>query len=300
MSSISNLAATRFADADFGTLDELKPAAIVILGVPADSPAPQRSGTAAGPLGLREASHAVLQPYLSSRSRTVTDIESGRKTRLRCDRAVLDIGDLLACNPWTSTVSQTVAKLVGEIVSQEAMPLLLGGDSRVVEALLDGLTIGGDAPACIVLSNKLIPVPNASNAYLFVGINGLQPATQWKTCRDAGGIVLSAEHIHVNGIEAAIDTIDAYIFKNERLAVCLDLEILDSGYAAGTPGINVGGLTPEQLTVMLSGIDLADKLAGIAAVNVAPALDPRGLTEFAAMEALLAILDTQLFEDVST
>ena len=69
MSSISSLAATRFADADLGMLDDLKPAAIVILGVPADSPAPQRSGTAAGPLGLREASRAVLQPYLSSPSR---------------------------------------------------------------------------------------------------------------------------------------------------------------------------------------------------------------------------------------
>ena len=169
-----------------------------------------------------------------------------------------------------------------------------------MEALLDGLAAEGDAPACIVLSNKLIPVPNASNAHLFVGINGLQPATEWKTCRDAGGIVLSAEHIHLNGIEAAIDTIDAYVRMNERLAVCLDLEILDSGHAAGTPGINVGGLTPEQLTAMLSCIDLADKLAGIVAVNVAPALDPRGLTEFAAMEALLAILDTKLFEDVST
>ena len=300
MSSISSLATTRFADADLGTLDDLKPAAFVILGVPADSPTPQRSGTAAGPLGSREASHAVLQPYLSSPSQTVTDIKTGRKTRLRGDSVVLDIGDLLACNPWTSTVSQTVATLVGEIMSQKAMPLLLGGDSRIVEALLDGLAAEGDAPACIVLSNKLIPVLNASNAHLFVGINGLQPATEWKTCRDAGGIVLSAEHIHVTAIEAAIDTIDAYVRMNERLAVCLDLEILDSGHAVGTPGINVGGLTPEQLTAMLLCIDLADKLAGTAAVNVAPALDPRGLTEFAAMEALLAILDTKLFEDVST
>jgi len=300
MSSMSNLAATRFADADFGTLDDLTPAAIAIFGVPIDPPAPQRSGTAAGPLGLREASHAVLQPYLSSPSQTVTDIETGRKTRLRDDNAVLDIGDLLACNPWTSTASQTVAALVGEIVSQKAMPLLLGGDSRVVEALLDGMTVEGDSPACLILSNKLMRVPNASNAHLFVGTNGLQPATQWKTCRDAGGIVLSAEHIHVNGIEAAVDTIAAYIRQNQRFAVCLDLEILDSGHAAGSPGINVGGLTPQQLTAMLSGIDLADKLAGIAAVNVAPALDPRGLTELAAMEALLAILDTQLFEDVTT
>ncbi len=300
MSSTSNLAATRFANAEFGTLDDFSPKAIVILGVPVDSPAPQRPGTAAGPLGLREASHAVLQPYLSSPSQTVTDIETDRRTRLRGDSVLLDIGDLVACNPWSPTVSQTVAALVGEIVAHRAIPLLLGGDGRVAGALLDGLFTEGQPPACLVLSNKLMPAASTSKAPLFVGANGLQPATLWNACRDAGGTILSAEDIHANGIEAAIDSIAAYVRANERLACCLDLEILDAGHAAGTPGINVGGLTPEQLMAILSGVPLAEKLAGIAVVNVAPALDPRGLTEFAAAEALLALLGTRLFERVAT
>lgn len=298
MSSMSSSAAARFADAEFATLDDLKPDAIAVLGVPVDAPAPHRPGTAAGPLGLREASHAVLQPYLSSPSRTVTDIETGRKIRLRGDSAVLDIGDLAGCNPWSPTVSQAVTALVGEIVAHKAVPLLLGGDSRVAGALLDGLITQGQPPTCLVLSNKLVPAPGTSNANLYVGTNGLQPATHWNTCRDAGATVLSAEDIHANGIEAAIENITAYARGNQRLACCLDLEILDSGHAAGTPGINVGGLTPEQLTAILSGVPLTDKLAGIAVVNVAPTLDPRGLTEYAGAEALFALLGTRLFEAI--
>lgn len=299
MGSMSDLAVTRFADAEFGALDDLTPGAIAVFGVPVDSPPPLRSGTAGGPLGLRETSHAVLQPYLSSPSRTVTDVETGRRTRLHGDRVVVDIGDLAACNPWSATAGQTVSSLAGEIVSHNALPLLLGGDSQVMDALLNGLTTDGRAPACIVLSDKLLPITDAVGGHLFLGTNGLQPAAEWHRCQDAGATVRSADHIHATGIEAAIQVIAAYGRERERLAVCLDLEILDSGHAAGTPGVNVGGLTPEQLTGILSGLDLADKLSGIAVVNVAPALDPRGLSEFAAVEALLALLDSRLFEDVT-
>lgn len=299
MSAVNGLSAARFASAGFAGLEDLRPGTIAVLGVPVDAPAPRRPGTAAGPLGLREASHAVLQPYLASPSRTVTDIDTGRKTRLRDDDILLDIGDLAACNPWSPAIAQSVSRIVGEIVAHDVMPLLLGGDDRVAGALLDGLNAESPPPACLILSNKLLQASSIANAPLFVGTNGLQPATDWKTCQSAGGTVLSAEHIHTTGNEAVIETITTYVRENERIACCLDLEILDSGHAAGTPDINVGGLTPEQLTDILSRVAVADKLAGIAVVNVAPALDPRGLTEFAAAEALFALLGNNLFEKVA-
>ena len=299
MSSTSSLAAARFANVDFATLDDLNPGAIAVFGVPVDAPPPRRPGTAAGPLGLREASHAVLQPYLSSPSRTVTDIDTGRKTRLHNEGKLLDIGDLAACNPWSPAVAQSVSRVVDEIAAHDAMPLLLGGDDRVAGALLDGLRAKGSLPACLILSNKLLQASSSPNASLFVGTNGLQPATDWRACQSVGSTVLSAEQIHTTGNEAVIEGITTYVRENERIACCLDLEILDSGHAAGTPNINVGGLTPEQLTAILSRVAVADKLAGIAVVNVAPALDPRGLTEFAGAEALFALLGNKLFEKVS-
>lgn len=299
MSAVNGLSAARFANAGFAEFEDVKPGTIAVLGVPVDASAPRRPGTAAGPLGIREASHAVLQPYLASPSRTVTDIDTGRKTRLRDTDILLDIGDLTACNPWTPAAASQVAALVAAIAARQATPLLLGGDDRIADALLRGLSAEGPPPACLVLSNKLLWAFSASDAPMFVGTNGLQAVTNWDAARNAGGTVLSAEHIHTGDTEAVIKTITAFARDKERIACCLDLEILDSGHAAGTPDINVGGLTPEQLTTVLSSVSLAENLVGIAAVNTAPALDPRGLTEFAAAEALFALLGSKLFEKLA-
>ncbi|MBT6275876.1 MAG: hypothetical protein HOI95_17295 [Chromatiales bacterium] len=84
------------------------------------------------------------------------------------------------------------------------------------------------------------------------------------------------------------------------LACCIDLEVVDSGHAAGTPAINVGGLTPEQLVDLLFEIDFSHSLCAVAVTNVAPKLDARGLTELAATEALLAVIGSHLFDKVTT
>jgi arginase family enzyme len=113
-----------------------------------------------------------------------------------------------------------------------------------------------------------------------------------------GGRIISADELYETR-QQALETIDLFIKQNEPFVCCVDLEVVDAGHAAGTPSVNVGGLTPEQLIDLLSEIDISGSLAGVAITNVAPKLDGRGLTELAATEALLALLDSHLFDEIS-
>lgn len=114
-----------------------------------------------------------------------------------------------------------------------------------------------------------------------------------------GGNIVSADELYESP-EQALATINAFLGQHQSLVCCIDLECVDSGHAAGTPSINVGGPTPEQLIAVLAESDLAHALVGLAVTNVAPALDARGLSELTAAEAMLAVLDSRLFDKVAT
>ena len=132
---------------------------------------------------------------------------------------------------------------------------------------------------------------------LCVGVNGLQSGQAWEMLERIGGQIVSADELYEDH-EQSLATINDFLGKHQSLVCCIDLECIDSGHAAGTPSINVGGLTAEQLIAVLAQSDLADALVGLAVTNVAPELDARGLTELTAAEAMLAALDSRLFDKV--
>jgi agmatinase len=223
-----------------------------------------------------------------------------------------DLGDLLCDGQVSTTDIKRIAQLTATIVAVGAFPVLLGGDHRVFEGLVRGVSAAPDAPAIISVSDKITlppaidaaPLPLAGLAtasadrcpVLCIGVNGLQSAASWDDLHAVGGGVISADELY-EARPQAVETINSFIAKNRPCVCCVDLEVVDSGHAAGTPSVNVGGATPEQLIGLLSEIDISTSLAGIAITNVAPKLDARGLTELAAAKALLALLDSQLFTE---
>jgi len=150
------------------------------------------------------------------------------------------------------------------------------------------------------LSSLLSVSPNSENyPLLILGANGIQPHENWKEIKKIHGKVISAEDIHEQGVEVALKAIQQFSLQYNQILCVIDAGVLDTGYAAGTPGLNVGGLTPLQLIDILSKANLAPKLAGICVSNVAPLLDTRGHSQYATAEALLAILGERLFEEIS-
>lgn len=299
----------------FGNVEDITEGAIVAFGMPTQSAPPRRIGTALGPSGIRESSCDSLQAYHTSPSQTVVDLSTGRTKKLRALGGSLDIGDLELNGPVSAGDIARIADLTEAIAAEGGLPIALGGDHRAFEGVLKGLQSGPDTPAIISISDKIAlpaavdtpPLPLATLAsaatdrlspLLCVGVNGLQSGEGWQALERMGGVVVSANEIY-DAWAAALETINRFIGDHQSLFISIDLEVIDAGYAAGTPAVNVGGLTPEQLVDLLVEIDHPHTITGVAVTNVAPKLDARGLTELAAAEALLAVLDRHLFEEVS-
>jgi len=306
-----------FAGFPTAELADIISSAVTIFGVPTQSEPPKRPGCVSGPLAIREASLEVMRCYFESPSRTVVNIKTGRKTRLREDIVGLDIGDLAIPEQLSKSALDTIAGLVKFIVNRGAIPVLLGGDSRTVEGMIRGFLKDRMKTGIIIFTKKLTLSPMQGMGeialssllgranqqdqcpMLCVGINGLQPKAAWLGLKNIGGSVVTADSIYDNGIKSAVDPIKAFANNYDRVIYCIDFEVLDSGFAAGTPSINVGGITPEQMAEILLETNVSNKVAGIAVTNVAPSLDKRGHTEYIAAETVVALLTDHLFNELS-
>jgi len=287
---------------------------IVAFGATVQSAFPRRAGAELGPAAIREMSREALETYLSSPSRTAVDLNSGRMKRLRNLQSSSDLGDLECDGPVSSSHVAQIAEISAATRRSGSMPVLLGGDQRLFEGLVKGVQDGAIVPPILSISDKLslpaatdsaplaladVVVPaNNSCPLLCVGVNGLQSSAAWEAMDRVGGSVVSADQIYDTPNQVR-ETIKRFIHSHKSLVCCVDLETLDAGHAAGTPALNVGGLTPEQLISMLSDIIPSGALSGVALTNVAPSLDARGLTELAAVEALMAVLDGELFTEIT-
>jgi agmatinase len=308
-------------DAPFATLfgfpfrnqAELRPGSMVAFGAPVQSAPPRRPGAELGPAALREVSCDILQAYLASPSRTAVDLSSGSQKRLRDLTTSSDLGDLECSGHVSAATLSQVAQTSAAIRALSGLPVLMGGDHRVFEGLVRGVTAGSNIPAVLSFSDKIAlpagidvaPLPIADLAatsndlspVLCVGVNGLQPSAAWDAVKRVGGDIITADQVY-DECEQAVEKIQSFTRGHRSWVCCIDLEVIDSGHAAGTPAVNVGGLTPEQLIALISAIEQSSSVSGVALTNVAPTLDARGLTELAAAEALMALLDHRLFEEL--
>ena len=313
----STTASATYAGFSERNLEEVTQGSIVVFGAPTDSTLPRRSGCSNGPKAIRQATMNALTSYFNSPSKTVVSLDTGKTTRFKSEVIGIDLGDLADCTEVTTETLKQVEQLTAGVHDQGGLPVLLGGDGRILEGLITGLQSSSSEFGLLVISNRLdIPrvnglsskalssllsvSPNSENyPLLIVGANGIQPHENWKEIKKIHGNVISAEDIHEQGVEVALNAIQQFSLQNNQILCVIDAEVLDTGYAAGTPGLNVGGLTPLQLIEILSKANLAPKLVGTCVSNVAPLLDARGHSQYATAEALLAVLGERLFEEIS-
>ena len=313
----STTASATYAGFSERNLEEVTQGSIVVFGAPTDSTLPRRSGCSNGPKAIRQATMSALACYFNSPSKTVVSLDTGKTTRFKSEVIGIDLGDLADCTEVTTETLKQVEQLTAGVHDQGGLPVLLGGDGRILEGLITGLQSSSSEFGLLVISNRLdIPrvnglsskalssllsvSPNSENYPLLVlGANGIQPHENWKEIKKIHGNVISAEDIHEQGVELAVNAIQQFSLQNNQILCVIDAGVLDTGYAAGTPGLNVGGLTPLQLIDILSKANLAPKLVGTCVSNVAPLLDARGHSQYATAEALLAVLGERLFEEIS-
>ena len=253
-----------FAEVPSGDFESIQPASHVVFGVPADSSSDRRSGTASGPTAIREATAEQISSYKRGGADALVNLHTGEVTMLKVKPRVIDLGDLHnARTPDTSTLAQVRAVASG-IRNKSSVPVMLGGDSALLAPFVAGLASQERELVYVLLSNTLI-------AGLDSSIGGVDPYAAL-----AGSLIMGT-----CGLQSAS------LWKT--LAA-------DSGYASGTPGMDIGGLTPKVFNGIVELLSSIKNVAGVAVVNCAPTLDARGHTEHLAAQALLSIMRGVIFD----
>ena len=290
-----------FATFQFSRVESVKSGSLVVFGVSSDPLPPSRAGTADGPAALREASVEQLQPYFESPSGSVVDLHRGITRKLRPGEIGFDLGDIELVESERETAKNSVAVLTSQILDRGGVPVVLGGDGLAADGMSQAVFQEAPETALIRFAPK-VPSPDQTavvkrSALLCIGINGLQPLPAWKSVESGNHSIRTSTSIDDRGVETVKDEIQAFLDKHSATILHIDMGVLDTGHAAGTPIVNVGGLTPEQLVELLGAIS-GHELAGVVITNTAPGLDARGITEHAAAAGLLAAIGGHLLDEV--
>jgi arginase family enzyme len=186
--------------------------------------------------------------------------------------AVVDLGDAEAA-------AHAVA---AEAVARDTCPYLLGGGNEdaagVVRHVRPSVTIA------LAPRLDLAPETLARGALLAVGVHDLVPMGSVRAWRAAGGVIVPAAGpgpVAARAL-AALEGLD----RDATAALVLDLGVADTGHAAGSATLNVGGMSAHDLLGTLRALATRLRIVAMATIGLSPERDPRGHSELLAAEAL--------------
>jgi agmatinase len=206
---------------------------------------------------------------------------------------------------------EPVRRLVREIASTGAVPMVVGGDHSLeypnVAAVADvygkervgvihfdahydaGETFLGHLISHGQPIRRLIEEGHVlGKNYIQVGLRGYWPGEagfQWM--REQGFRYHTMAEIERDGFPAVMDRVLAEANDNaEYLYVSLDIDVLDPAYAPGTGTPEPGGLTPRELFPLVRRLCAENNLVGFDLVEVNPLVDPGYTTGLNANRAI--------------
>ncbi|MCS7174031.1 MAG: agmatinase [Armatimonadetes bacterium] len=267
-----------------GTRQTPRPVA-AILGVPYDGTQSYRRGAAQGPEAIRAASWS-LETYSPVLHR---DLEA--------HLAVADLGDLPVAGLDPSAMVEVVARTVASLDADTA-PVLLGGDHT--------LTLGA-VRALVARHPDLRVVQFDAHADLrevYEG-NRLSHASVmrrvWEVVGDGrivqlgirSGIQEEFEFARAHcrwslGALALPDTV-RHELQQVPVYLTLDLDVLDPAFAPGVGNPEPGGPSFQDLCGALRGLGRL-RVVGLDVVELAPPLDPSGVSAVVAAKLLREVL----------
>jgi len=272
-----------------------------ILGVPAcrGSITPGRCDLA--PAAIRQA----LERFSPYDLRFDCDLE---------DLGVRDFGTLDAVAALSpGEAKESICDHVAEALRSTTDLAILGGDNSITYPGVLGMAqaaAGGDLARCGVLTldahfdlrdiDAGLTNGNPMRALLADGVPGanivqigILPFANSKeyaaVAREAGITFLTADDVHVQGIQTAIRTaLDLLAARAEAIYVDLDLDVLDRSFAPATPGSRPGGLYPWQVSWAARECGMEAKVRIMDLVEIDPVKDLADATVFSAATCLLS------------
>lgn len=291
-------------------LDELD-AQIAFLGVPSDLGS-SRPGARYGPNGIRDARvYTYASPETGATAIGYFDVNAERY-RLE-GVTIADCGDVLVIPGNVERNFWRVTRAVRRIVSRGSLLVAVGGDSSVTGAVVrgfdayrkvdvvhfdahidfhehaQGIRYAGGSPI-----RRCSEYPWVGNITQF-GSRYVAVAGGRKQYDDAvahGNRIVTADRFRQMGPEEAM----ALVPESDAIYVTFDIDVMDPSLCPGTQSPEPGGFTYLEMREALRALARRGRIVGIDLVEVAPTLDPTGLTARTGAQLLIDLLSA-IFDD---
>jgi len=271
-----------------------------VLGVPTDRAVGFRAGARGGPRALRDASRRYLLPpegfFDPARGRAVL---AGFGLADAGD--VAHVGDAGPDGPEGAAERARITAAARALRDRVRWPTFLGGDHGISHPLL--LAFDDVADLHVVQFDAHLDfsdrrgeqrhsnsspfrraaeaLPNLTHVTT-IGLRGL------RTDPEAYAAALARGHTLVSAavVEADLAGVVAGLPAGKRVYISFDVDALDPALLPGTGSLEVDGLRYRDLAALLAAVAERNEVVGADVVELAPTLDPSGLSALVAARAV--------------
>ena len=267
----------------------------VVLGVPFDVTSTYRTGARFGPNAIRVAS-LNIETYSF---RSGVDVE---------DLRLHDLGDLHVSMDTEQTLDR-LAKVVGEILEADKMPIVIGGEHTITMGVLKGLgnrlsqTAIVSFDAHLDLRDEFMGLRLSHTTFMRRVNERLRPSKIVEVgtravCKEelayaekARVEFITTQQIRRDGVEQTVKALRRKLAGVKSVYLSVDMDVLDPAYVPAVQNPEPEGLEVQDLLDVLCGV-CDGRVVGFDVVEVAPNYD-QGVsaiqTAKVAFEALCSI-----------
>jgi agmatinase len=263
---------------------------VAVGGAPWDGTAISRSGAHLGPQAIRSCDHVPIPPLARPHLHVGVDPFEHLK--------MCDYGDANIIIGDADRTFSNIRSFVSEIVSSNAIPLILGGDHGITwpnaTALADSYGYGNvgivhfDAHADTapdmqgVLASHGTPMRRLIESeavrgrnFVQIGLRGYWPGPDvraWMEEQEMKSHFMA--EIQAEGFDRVLDrAVDEALDGADNLFLSVDIDVADPSCAPGTGAPEPGGLTSRELLRAVRRLSAEVGIAGMDVVEVAPPYD---------------------------
>lgn len=277
---------------------ELEGVDVAIVGAPVDDLVSDRPGTRFAPRAIRAASCPPGQ-HLEARIDGVTELR------------IVDFGDVPVVPSAPAQNHREIERLVGQVVSAGAVPIVLGGDHSIAEPDIRavaaahgplglihfdthtdtgeevfGVEISHGTPMYRLVRDGFVD----PRRYVQIGLRGYWPGEKELAWQAGQGITSVFMHdVRRQGIDAVADDAIARV-GDGPVFLSVDVDVLDPAFAPGTGTPEPGGMTSADLLWACREVAANTRIVGMDVVEVIPTAV--GSTDITALVAERIVRET--------
>jgi len=286
-----------FFKAPYLSLEETWKADVALLGLPYDFAVGFRPGARFAPSAVREASAR----YAFHPEEGFFDPERGPRLR---GASMVDAGDVDPAQLEYQESFRRITEAARTLRSRVRLPVFVGGDHSVT---LPVLRAYADEPLYIVQLDAHLDFSDQRHGTRFsnsspfrraveelpglqgiacIGLRGLRMSLEaYRAAEERGHVLVSAREVHRD-----VEAVKQLLPEGKRVYVSLDVDVLDPALLPGTSSPEVEGLSYGETLALLEGVVERNELIGVDLVELAPNLDPSGLSSLVVARLLAEVI----------